>query len=42
MIARLDSPLVRELDAGHLVMLSTPVALANLIKEEVETTQQSA
>lgn len=36
MIARLDKPLVREIEAGHLVMLSTPMALANLIQEEAE------
>ncbi len=41
MIVHLDNPLVREIDAGHLVMLSTPATLANLIKEEVETAQRS-
>jgi pimeloyl-ACP methyl ester carboxylesterase len=41
MIVRLDKPNVREIDAGHLVMLSNPVALANLIKEDVEIAQHS-
>lgn len=36
MLARLDQPLVRTLDAGHLAMLSAHVALANLIQTEVE------
>lgn len=36
MIVHLDHPLVREIDAGHLVMLSTPATLANFIKQEVE------
>ncbi len=41
MIVRLDNPIVREIDAGHLAMLSTYVTLANLIKEEVETARYS-
>lgn len=35
MIARLDKPLVREIDAGHLAMLSAHTTLANLIQQEV-------
>lgn len=42
MTARLDGPLVREMDAGHLVMLSAPVALAKLLEEETRAAQQSA
>lgn len=41
MIARLNQPIVREIDAGHLVMLSNPMALANLIKEAIEIAQHS-
>jgi len=41
MIVHLDKPIVREIDAGHLVMLSNPVALANLIKEDIEIAQHS-
>lgn len=40
MIARLDKPLVREIDAGHLVMLSAHTTLANLIQGEVEASTQ--
>jgi len=42
MIARLDGPRVREMDAGHLVMLSSPAALAKILEEEVQSAQQSA
>jgi len=34
MIARLDSPKVRALEAGHLAMLSDPVGLARILDEE--------
>jgi pimeloyl-ACP methyl ester carboxylesterase len=36
MIARLDSPRVRELKAGHLAMLSEPVGLARILDEEAQ------
>jgi len=42
MRARLDRPLVREMDAGHLVMLSAPAALAQLLEEEARAAQRSA
>ena len=42
MIARLDGPRVREIEAGHLVMLSAPVILAKILEEEAQSAQQSA
>lgn len=36
MLAHLDQPVVRELDAGHLAMLSATMALAKLIQTEIE------
>lgn len=41
MIVRLNQPIVREIEAGHLVMLSNPVALANLIKEDIKIAQHN-
>lgn len=38
MLARLAQPVVRELETGHMAMLSAPAALAKLIMEEVEMT----
>lgn len=38
MLARLAQPIVRELETGHMAMLSAPAALAKLIMEEVEMT----
>lgn len=42
MAARLDRPIVREMDTGHLVMLSAPVDLAQLLEEETKVAQPSA
>lgn len=41
MIARLDSPVVKELEAGHLAMLSAPDALARLLEEAAEPVSES-
>ncbi len=38
MLARLAQPVVRELETGHMAMVSAPAALAKLIMEEVEMT----
>lgn len=40
MIARLERPRVRMLEAGHLAMLSAPEALAGLLRDELEVARQ--
>ncbi len=35
-IARLHNPVIREIDSGHLPMLSAPAALATILMEEVK------
>jgi pimeloyl-ACP methyl ester carboxylesterase len=37
MIRRLDNPRIREVNAGHLAMLSAPADLAAIIEEEAKT-----
>ena len=37
MIKRLNNPRVREIEAGHLVMLSAPAAIAKILQEEAQS-----